>query len=413
MTFRCAASAIAKTGFAKVWREVAPGEDMTLTKDADARVIVAIKAAGAEAQHWPDTLDEIARLLDARFAALLFEDRCSALLELKHSTRAEKAWIVEYLRNHRKLDPVKARVLAEIGVGRAFSSEDFVSLEELHQSGAYQRWMAPFGLADMIGGVIHRSETGVCLFVAFRDEAAGLADIEAKRRLDALLPHLATAIARHKPASDTSALVELFAELTSPVLVVDSRMRVVHRNRSADEMLGEGDALAIYGNTLTVRDPHAKEALERALAQIGGADAEAFAIMVKRGESRCCVMHVLPLSKGLSALFMRRLALNSSESGEVAAGVFGLTARESSVLLAIAEVGGVPATARALGLSEGTVKGYLKSIFQKTGATRQADLVKLVLALESPFRAPERHPLPTETLFSASPAPLERRRSAS
>ncbi|MBG0801813.1 helix-turn-helix transcriptional regulator [Methylocystis sp. H4A] len=367
---------------------------MTSTKDADARVIVAIKAAGAEAQHWPHALDEIARLLDARFAALLFEDRCSALLELKHSTRAEKAWIVEYLRNHRKLDPIKARVLAEIGVGRAFSAEDFVSRDELHQSGAYQRWMAPFGLADMIGGVIHRSETGVCLFVAFRDEAAGLDDIEAKGRLEALLPHLAKAIARHKPASDTSALVELFEELTSPVLVVDSRMRIVHRNRSADEMFGEGDALAICGETLTVRDPRAKEALERALARIGGADAEAFAIMVKRGESRCCVMHVLPLSKGLSALFMRRLALNSSESGAVAAGVFGLTARESSVLLAIAEVGGVPATARALGLSEGTVKGYLKSIFQKTGASRQADLVRLVLALESPFRAPERHSLP-------------------
>ena len=91
--------------------------------------------------------------MNARFAALLFEDRCSALLELKHSMRAEKAWIVEYLRNHRKLDPIKARVLAEIGVGRAFSSEDFVSLDELHQSGAYQRWMAPFGLVDMIGGV--------------------------------------------------------------------------------------------------------------------------------------------------------------------------------------------------------------------------------------------------------------------
>lgn len=369
---------------------------MTSTKDADARVIVAIKAAGAEAQHWPDALDEIARFLDARFAALLFEDRCSALLELKHSTRAEKARIVEYLHNHRRLDPIMARVLAEIGVGRAFSTEDFISRDELHQSGAYQRWMAPFGLADIIGGVIHRSEMGVCLFVAFRDDSAGLADIEAKRRLDALLPHLATAIARHKPAPDTSALVELFEELTSPVLVVDSRMRVVHRNRSADEMLGEGDALAICGETLTLCDPRAKEALERALARIGGPDAETFAIMVKRGESRCCVMHVLPLSNGLTALFLRRLALNSSEGegGAVAAGVFGLTARESSVLLAIAEVGGVPATARALGLSEGTVKGYLKSIFQKTGASRQADLVRLALALESPFRAPERHSLP-------------------
>ncbi len=367
---------------------------MTTSNDGDPRVVAAIKAAGADARCWPDALDKIAHALDARFAALLFEDRVSALLELKYSTRAEKTWVTEYLRNHRKLDPVKARVLEEIGVGRAFSLQDFVSLEQLHQSGAYQRWMAPFGLVDVIGAVIHRSAAGVCLFVAFRDERAVLADATAKARLDALLPQLGNAIAGREPAIDTSPLVELFDELASPVLVVDSKMRIMRRNRSADDMLREGDALSVAGETLTMRDPRAREALERALVRIGSADAEAFAIMVKRGESRCCMMHVLPLSHGLSALFFRRLALNPVEGGEVAADLFGLTARESSVLLAIAEVGGVPATARALGLSEGTVKGYLKSIFQKTGATRQADLVKLVLSLESPFRAPERHSLP-------------------
>ncbi|MGD9545242.1 MAG: helix-turn-helix transcriptional regulator [Methylocystis sp.] len=366
---------------------------MTSTKDPDARIAGAIEAAGADARNWPDALDKIAHVLDARFAALLFEDRVSALLELKHSTRAEKAWIVEYLRNHRKLDPIKARILAEIGVGRAFSSEDFVSGDELHESSVYQRWMAPFGLADVIGGVIHRSNAGVCIFVALRDERAGLATTEAKARLDALLPDLAEAIAQHEPASDTAALVELFQELSSPVFVVDDRLRVVHKNRSANDMLAEDDAVALSGEMLTLTDARAKEALERALARTEGADAEAFAIMVKRGDARCCVMHVLPLSNGLSALFLRRLALNADDGGAVAAALFGLTARESSVLLAIAEVGGVPPTARALGLSEGTVKGYLKSIFQKTGASRQADLVKLVLALESPFRAPERQSL--------------------
>jgi DNA-binding CsgD family transcriptional regulator/antitoxin (DNA-binding transcriptional repressor) of toxin-antitoxin stability system len=393
-TARRAARAIAGTGFAKVWREVAPGEEMTLTQDGDARVAAAIRAAGADARCWPDALDEIAHALNARFAALLFEDRALALLELKYSTHAEKAWIVEYLRNHRKLDPVKARVLTEVGIGRAFSSADFVSLKALHRSGAYQRWMAPFGLADVIGGIIHRSETGACLIVAFRDECAGAADAETKARLDGYLPLLAGAIGDHAAASDTLVLAELFDELTTPVLIVDGKMRILRRNRSADDMLGEGDALAVVGESLTMRDPRAKEALERAVAGIGGADAEAFAIMVKRGESRCCVMHVLPLPNGLSALFLRRLTAAADDGGAVAAELFGLTARESSVLLAIAEVGGVPATARALGLSEGTVKGYLKSIFQKTGATRQADLVKLVLALESPFRAPERHSLP-------------------
>ncbi len=39
-----------------------------------------------------------------------------------------------------------------------------------------------------------------------------------------------------------------------------------------------------------------------------------------------------------------------------------------------------------LGLSEETIKSHLKSIFRKTGATRQADLLKLVAGAASPFQ---------------------------
>jgi DNA-binding CsgD family transcriptional regulator len=48
------------------------------------------------------------------------------------------------------------------------------------------------------------------------------------------------------------------------------------------------------------------------------------------------------------------------------------------VLLAIVQVGGVPEVAEALGIAETTVKTHLGRLFQKTGADRQADLVKLV-----------------------------------
>jgi DNA-binding NarL/FixJ family response regulator len=47
------------------------------------------------------------------------------------------------------------------------------------------------------------------------------------------------------------------------------------------------------------------------------------------------------------------------------------------VLLAIVEVGGVPEVAGVLGTSEATVKTHLHHVFEKTGATGQADLVKL------------------------------------
>jgi DNA-binding CsgD family transcriptional regulator len=51
----------------------------------------------------------------------------------------------------------------------------------------------------------------------------------------------------------------------------------------------------------------------------------------------------------------------------------------------VVQVGGVPETAEALGIGEATVKTHLHRLFSKTGATRQADLVKLVAAFSNPL----------------------------
>jgi DNA-binding CsgD family transcriptional regulator len=48
-------------------------------------------------------------------------------------------------------------------------------------------------------------------------------------------------------------------------------------------------------------------------------------------------------------------------------------------------VGGVPETAEALGIAETTVKTHLSRLFAKTGASRQADLVKIVAGFSNPL----------------------------
>jgi DNA-binding CsgD family transcriptional regulator len=45
----------------------------------------------------------------------------------------------------------------------------------------------------------------------------------------------------------------------------------------------------------------------------------------------------------------------------------------------------VPEIAAALGIGEGTVKTHLHRLYAKTETTRQADLVKLVVAFSSPL----------------------------
>jgi DNA-binding CsgD family transcriptional regulator len=105
---------------------------------------------------------------------------------------------------------------------------------------------------------------------------------------------------------------------------------------------------------------------------------------------------VLPLSSGarqsasacyaaVAAVFVRKAEVAAPSLPEMIAKHYGLTPTELRVLLGIAQVGGVPETAETLGIGEATVKTHLHRVFNKTGTTRQADLVKLVAGFANPL----------------------------
>ena len=87
--------------------------------------------------------------------------------------------------------------------------------------------------------------------------------------------------------------------------------------------------------------------------------------------------------KSVAALFVRKVAMEMAGS-EIIARSFELTPAELRVMLSIVDVGGVPETAAALGVAESTVKTHLHRVFAKTGANRQADLVKIAAGFSNP-----------------------------
>jgi DNA-binding CsgD family transcriptional regulator len=89
--------------------------------------------------------------------------------------------------------------------------------------------------------------------------------------------------------------------------------------------------------------------------------------------------------KAVAALFVSKVELDSQSSGKLVARTFELTPTELRVLMAIIDVGGVPQTAENLGVAETTIKTHLHRVFAKTGATRQADLVKIVAGYSTPL----------------------------
>jgi DNA-binding CsgD family transcriptional regulator len=89
----------------------------------------------------------------------------------------------------------------------------------------------------------------------------------------------------------------------------------------------------------------------------------------------------------VAAIFIHALAFDIPSPPEVIARTYHLTPMELRILIAIVEVGGVPAVAAALGMGATTVKTHLRHLYAKTGCRRQADLVKLVAGFASPLTA--------------------------
>jgi DNA-binding CsgD family transcriptional regulator len=164
-------------------------------------------------------------------------------------------------------------------------------------------------------------------------------------------------------------------------------------------MIADGDLLRASLGRLVAGDPDVNRTLRDIFLAADTGDAAlgdrgvAVPLIARDGERY--VAHVLPLSSGArragakyaaaAVLFVQKAALAARSPPEAIAKAHRLTPMEVRVLLAIVEVGGAPQVAETLGIGQGTVKTHLKRLYQKTGARRQADLVKLFAGYTSPL----------------------------
>jgi DNA-binding CsgD family transcriptional regulator len=68
---------------------------------------------------------------------------------------------------------------------------------------------------------------------------------------------------------------------------------------------------------------------------------------------------------------------------EIIADACELTSSELRVLRAVTEIDGVAPIAAALGVARTTIRTHLRNLFQKTGAKGQADLIRLIAAVDN------------------------------
>ena len=201
-------------------------------------------------------------------------------------------------------------------------------------------------------------------------------------------------------SAEAATFADALDGLSAAMVFVNSSGRITQTNAGGRAMIAEARILHASAGRLVAVDPEVNRTLQDIFlaADTGdaaiGAGGVAIPLVARDGEHY--VAHVLPLSSGarrgmgatyaaVAVLFVQKAALATRSPIEAIAKSYKLTPMEVRVLLAIVEIGGAPQVADALGMGEGTVKTHLKRLYQKTGARRQADLVKLLAGYTNPL----------------------------
>jgi DNA-binding CsgD family transcriptional regulator len=293
-------------------------------------------------------------------------------------------------------------LLAEIG--EPMGGFDLIPYEDLVATRFYKEWVEPQGMADSINAVLDRTLTSVAAFVVFLDKSYGTTDDKARQRMRLITPHVRRAVLISRVIELKTTQADTFAEmldgLSAGMFLVDASGRIVHANAAARAMLEAGNFLQLKSGRLAAADVTADQALKEVFAAAGVDDravgTSGISVPLKVEAGQQLVAHALPLTSGLrrdtgnaykavAALFVHKTTGDSPAPPKVIAETFRLTPMELRVLLAAVEVGGVAGVSEALGISDNTVKTHLKRLYAKTGAARQADLVKLVAKFSSPL----------------------------
>lgn len=263
----------------------------------------------------------------------------------------------------------------------------------------YRQYLKPLDLRYILVANI-RTDAGVdCAFFVCRNHLDGdFADAE-KALVSILLPHLKRAVDLHATLDELNSERMLYAATIDRMLVgtviLDESGKVMKSNAAASRLMAAKDGLYSRHDKLCAHSASENRALQKAIQSVlrlhlcgAASSVEVIALSRPTGEMPLnLLLRPIPLNyqandstrRPAVAVFIRDPADSPQASRRLLRKLFQLTATETEVALLMMDGLTLDEAADKLGVMKNTVRAHLRGVFAKTGATRQALLVKTLL----------------------------------
>lgn len=259
----------------------------------------------------------------------------------------------------------------------------------------YREWVEPQGAVDLATIALEKTLARTTILQVLRHRSRGTVDDVMRERMRLLAPHIQRSQIMGRQVRARSHTVDDLADvldgLNTAICLLDAGGRVVHANAACRQLFADANLLAMVGDRIVARNTQTDK-IFRGLWEIDGGTRRQIELATS-ADGQHYLLHAFPLKRDRSTsrdvaatmLFVQRASMLPLLAADAIAAAFRLTPSELRVLMAIIEIGGVPDIAAKLGIAETTVKTHLGRLFEKTGAGRQADLVKIAAGFAVPF----------------------------
>jgi len=364
------------------------------------RLVGLIYDAAADPARWPQFLNALAEIVNGHAANLSYIH--GDHFELFSATaRMDPSFMSEYRDYYMALDPLvkvgKERGLLQPGVVEL--GEALLSSAELTAGEFFNDFARRYGFFAGFTAVVAAPGDAIGAAISVSQLARGTFDAAERNLMIALAPHVERALTLQKRLEGmetlSGRLADAFDAVPFAAILVDQGGKPVVINRAGRAVLSRRDGLAETRDGLVASRPQHTRALhtliEKAVLCTEGDGIGAGGTLLLPRPSFRRPLHVVvtPLrrenqygpsgQRAWAAVFVTDPEERPHIESKVVQHLFGLTPSEARVASLLAGGANVAQVGERLHVTDYTTRTHLKHLFDKTGASSQSELVRLIL----------------------------------
>ncbi|AKI02710.1 transcriptional regulator, luxR family [Hoeflea sp. IMCC20628] len=367
-------------------------------------LILSIYDAAMEPERWPDILDKVAELVDAR-GAFVFDISTSvhtpSVCATYNTSNYERVLVDEYLRLFNKQELRDQRIFAEYS-----QLTDGIELipdtvlgptRAVIDSRPNAKMMANYGISFRAGALLNKDHLYSDRFAMQFSRRAGLPTGERLQAINTIMPHIAKALDMGRQTTRVigaeKALLETFNHFRIGICILSTNGGIVFKNVEFDRQLEVHTAFALNAHgRLVANDPKVRAELDTLFSGVeqhgkfgGRPRKEAVLHPLRQDEAALCI-EVCPLFSGNIigetnlngfVLFSLDTSQKYSVDTRYLAQVFSLTPSEEAVLAMIADGMTNAQISEQRNRSPETIYTQVKTLLSKTMTQNRAQLIRM------------------------------------